>query len=230
MLTKVCLPVEVDDVMFNVPLPPGAARLNRSRVINWSERLSSFSTQFWVEGSPPYGTMLGKVKISGLSTDLTEETLSSKNNTGEEGLDWIKRSSLETALIPRLLLCCMIVSTFQKSSSSDVFAQLLQLQADSCFPRKQRLPLWKWPNALLIRSFIIQLTSAPSFGEKLVRAQRWHFIFWARTDTHAFPLCWWEGFPGVAWVDSLYAGIFSQRWTKLITYMQGYFPRCGLSW
>ena len=64
MLTKVCLSSEVDDVMFNVPPPPGADRLNRSRVINWSKRLSSFSAQFWVEGWPPYGTMLGKVKIS----------------------------------------------------------------------------------------------------------------------------------------------------------------------
>ena len=64
MLTKVCLWVEVDDVMFNVPPSPRADRLNRSQVINWSKRLSSFSAQFWVEGWTPDEMMLGKVKIS----------------------------------------------------------------------------------------------------------------------------------------------------------------------
>ena len=71
-----------------------------------------------------------------LSTDLaifTEKTLSSKNKTGEEGLDWqplllLKRSSLETALIARLFA----LSQF----SSDVLAQLLEMQQTHVFQEK----------------------------------------------------------------------------------------------
>ena len=105
MLTKVCLSSEVDDVMFNVPPPPGADRLNRSRVINWSKRLSSFSAQFWVEGWPAAWDDVGKSQnisgSKGISTALLRRHWGEQSWLGRhcgQPFLLLKRSSLESAL------------------------------------------------------------------------------------------------------------------------------------